>query len=108
MTKQRDSYLDIYGSRGAISVGWKKSSHLDFSHGKWVTFGHGYNKVQAFRNQIDNFSRAIRGEESLLITGEDAMASVNIIESAYKALRQNQWIPVPNLLPHAEKWQGAN
>jgi predicted dehydrogenase len=94
ITKQRESYLDIYGSRGAISVGWKKSSYLDFSFGKWVSFGHGYNKVQAFRSQIENFSRAIRGEESLLLCGEDAMASVSIIESAYKALRQNQWIPV--------------
>jgi predicted dehydrogenase len=94
ITKQRDSYLDIYGSRGAISVGWKKSSYLDFSIGKWVNFGHGYNKVQAFRSQIENFARAIRGEEPLLITGEDAIASVYMIESAYKALRQNQWVPV--------------
>jgi predicted dehydrogenase len=96
ITKQRDSYLDIYGSRGAISIGWKKSSHLDFAHGKWVAFGHGYNKVQAFRSQIENFSRAIREEEPLLITGEDAIASVSTIESAYKALRQNQWVPVSN------------
>jgi predicted dehydrogenase len=103
ITKQRNSYLDIYGSRGAISIGWKKSSHLDFSHGEWVVFGHGYNKVQAFRSQIENFSRAIRGEESLLITGEDAIASVDIVESAYKALRQNQWIPVSNSSNHIER-----
>jgi predicted dehydrogenase len=96
ITKQRDSYLDIYGSRGALSIGWKKSSYLDFSHGKWVPFGRGYNKLQAFRSQIENFSRAIRDEEPLLITGEDAIASVKIIESAYKALRQNQWVPVFN------------
>jgi predicted dehydrogenase len=94
ITKQRDGFLDIYGSRGAISIGWEKSSHLDFAHGKWVAFGNGYNKVQAFRSQIANFSRAIRGEESLLTTGEDAIASVRIIQSAYKALHQNQWIPV--------------
>jgi predicted dehydrogenase len=99
ISKQRDSFLDIYGSRGAISIGWKKSSYLDFSHGKWVSFGRGYNKVQAFRSQIENFSKAIRGEEPLLITGEDAMASVQIIESAYRALRQNQWIPVSSLAP---------
>jgi predicted dehydrogenase len=108
MMKQRDSYLDIYGSRGAISIGWKKSSHLDFSHGKWVAFGRGYNKVQAFRSQIENFSRAIRGEEPLLITGEDAIASVNIIESAYKALRLNQWVPVSNSSNHAENQRKLN
>jgi len=94
ISKHRDSFLDIYGSRGAISVGWKSSSYIDFSVGQWVPFGNGYNKVQAFRSQIDNFSKAIRGEEPLLITGEDAMASVNIIESAYRALRQDQWVPV--------------
>jgi predicted dehydrogenase len=99
ITKQRNSYLDIYGSRGAISIGWKKSSHLDFAHGKWAAFGHGYNKVQAFRSQIENFSRAIRGEEPLLLSGEDAIASVNIVDSAYQALRQNQWIPVSNSSP---------
>lgn len=94
ISKQRDSYLDIYGSQGAISIGWKKSSYVDFSNGKWVEFGSGYNKIQAFHSQIENFSKAIRGEEPLLITGEDALASVYIIESAYKALRRNQWIPV--------------
>jgi predicted dehydrogenase len=108
ITKQRDSYLDIYGSRGAVSIGWKRSSHLDFAHGKWVPFGRGYNKIQAFRSQIKNFSRAIRGEEPLLITGEDAIASVNIIESAYKALRQNQWVPVFNSLNPAVVQRRAN
>jgi predicted dehydrogenase len=102
ITKQRDSYLDIYGARGAISIGWKRSSHLDFAHGKWMAFGNGYNKVQAFRSQIENFSRAIRGEEPLLISGEDAMASVCIIESAYKALRQNQWVPVSDSPTYAQ------
>src|SRR5208283_13376 len=67
ITKQRHSFLDIYGTRGAISIGWKKSSKLDFSHGEWVPFGTGYNKIQAFRSQIENFSRAIREEEPLLI-----------------------------------------
>ena len=97
INKQRDGFLDIYGARGAVSVGWKRSSHLDFAHGKWMPFGNGYNKIQAFRNQIENFSRALRGEEQLLITAEDAMASVSIIESAYHALHLNQWVPVPIL-----------
>jgi predicted dehydrogenase len=108
ISKLRDSFLDIYGSRGAISIGWKKSSHLDFSHGKWVTFGHGYNKLQAFRSQIQNFSRAIREEEPLLITGEDAIASVDMVESAYRALRQNQWTPVSNSSRQADMRRKVN
>jgi predicted dehydrogenase len=95
ISTHRDSYLDIYGSRGAISVGWKQSKYLAFSNGRWIEFGKGYDKIQAFRSQIENFSRAIRGEEFLLITGEDAIASVRVIESAYEALRQKQWTPVP-------------
>lgn len=102
ITKQRDSYLDIYGSRGALSIGWKQSRHLDYARGEWVVFGNGYNKLLAFRNQIENFSRAIRGEEAPLITDEDAMASVSVVEAAYRALRLNQWIPV------AEPWSTFN
>jgi predicted dehydrogenase len=94
MAKHRDSFLDIYGTRGAVSIGWKRSSHLDFAHGKWMAFGNGYSKIQAFRSQLANFSNAILGEEPLLITAEDAIASVCIIESAYKALHLDQWIPV--------------
>lgn len=90
ISKRNDSYLDIYGTRGAISVGWKRSQYLDYSHGEWVEFGHGYSKVKAFRNQIENFSRALRDEETLSITGEDAIASVRMIESAYEALRRSQ------------------
>jgi predicted dehydrogenase len=94
ITKKRESYLDIYGSLGAISIGWKESKHLDYARGEWVVIGNGYNKVQAFRSQIENFSRALRGQETLLITDEDAMASVSVVEAAYRALRRDQWTPI--------------
>ena len=94
MSNRRDSFVDIYGTRGAVSVGWKQSARLDFAHQEWTPFGDGYRKVRAFRRQIENFCRAIRGEESMLITPEDAVASVAIIECAYSSLRQNQWVPV--------------
>jgi predicted dehydrogenase len=94
MSNRRDSFVDIYGTRGAVSVGWKQSARLDFAHQEWTPFGGGYHKIRAFRRQIENFCRAIRGEESLLITPADALASVAFIECAYNALRQNQWVPV--------------
>jgi hypothetical protein len=34
------------------------------------------------------------GEERLLINGQDAIASVDVIESAYASMRDNHWIPV--------------
>jgi len=94
INKELDSYVNIYGSRGTISVGWKESKFRQSSSPDWIVFGKGYNKVQAFRSQIDNFCKAIRGEEALLITAEDALASVEVIEAAYAALRQHPWIPV--------------
>jgi predicted dehydrogenase len=94
INKELDSFLNIYGSHGSVSVGWKESRYRQSSSRDWVVFGKGYDKVAAFTNQIDNFSRAIVGEESLLVTAEDALASVEVIEAAYAALRENRWTAV--------------
>ena len=92
--KEFDSYINIYGSNGTIAVGWKESRYRQSSSPDWIVFGKGYNKIHAFRSQIDNFSKAIHGQEALLVTAEDALASVEVIEAAYKALRRNHWIAV--------------
>jgi predicted dehydrogenase len=92
--KQRPSFLDIYGSRGAISIGWKESKYLDYAVGRWVTFGSGYDKLEAFSSQIDNFSRAIQGVEPMLLSEDEAVSSVVIMEAAYRALRQSQWVEI--------------
>lgn len=94
INKELDSFINIYGSHGTVSVGWKESKYRQSSSRDWVVFGKGYNKVEAFRSQINNFARAIAGEEALLITPEDALASVEVIEAAYAALRQNRWTTV--------------
>jgi predicted dehydrogenase len=94
MNKELGSYINIYGSQGTIFVGWNESKYRQSGSRDWVVFGKGYDKVQAFRSQIDNFSRAIAGEEMLLITAEEAVASVEVIEAAYAALRKNNWTNV--------------
>lgn len=100
INKELDYYIRIYGSHGTISVGWKESKYRQASSQDWIVFGNGYNKVQSFQSQIDNFSKAIRKEESLLITVEDAIASVEVIEAAYVSLNQNRWTAVqPELSP---------
>ena len=99
INKELDSYINIYGSSGTISVGWKESKYRQSSSRDWVVFGKGYDKVQAFRSQIENFTRAIRGEEMLLITPEDALASVMVISAAYNALHQHRWTSVCYDLP---------
>lgn len=94
MNKEQPTYLNIYGSHGTILVGWKESKYRRSSDDEWIVFGKGYNKVQAFSSQLENFVGAIRGEEALLIKPEDAMASVEVIETAYEALWRSSWQPV--------------
>lgn len=94
INKEQDSYVQIYGSEGTVSIGWKESKYRQASGRDWVVFGKGYDKVQAFSSQVDNFARAIRGEEALRITAEDAVASVEAVQAAYTALSQDQWTPI--------------
>lgn len=100
--KEQPSYVNIYGSHGTVSVGWKESRYRPSSSSDWVVFGKGYSKIQAFGAQIDNFSKAILGQERLLITPDDALASVDAIEAAYSSLRQDHWIRLGSGLTAAE------
>ncbi len=106
LNKELDSYLNIYGSRGTIAVGWKESRYRQSSSSDWIVFGTGYDKVQAFRSQIDNFAGAILGAEMLLITAEDALASVETIEAAYSSLRRLHWTAVRRGAPRAVRPNG--
>lgn len=94
LNKEVDHYIVIYGSHGTLRVGWKQSSYRQCTAADWVTFGNGYDKVGAFRRQIENFSAAIQGHETLRITADDAVASVEAIQAAYQALEEGTWIPV--------------
>jgi predicted dehydrogenase len=94
LQKDLDNFIDIYGSNGAIHVGWRESKYRQSSSSDWMVFGHGYDKIRAFRRNIENFCRALLGEEMLLVSTEDAIASVEVIEAAYKSLAENHWIRV--------------
>jgi predicted dehydrogenase len=96
INKELDRYISVYGTQGTVFVGWQESKYRQSSSPQWTTFGHGYDKIQAFRSQICNFARALRGREILLINGEDALASVRVIEAAYDSLRENHWTDVGN------------
>ncbi len=94
INKELDSFINIYGTHGTVSVGWKESKYRQSSGRDWVVFGKGYNKLQAFGAQIANFARAVRGEEALLISPEDALASVEAIEAAYADLKRTHFVSV--------------
>lgn len=94
ISKERETYLNVFGTHGTAMVGWRESKYRQHAAREWVTFGNGYHKVQAFRDQLSNFTRACRDGESLLITADDALASVRSIEAAYRSLREPHWTPL--------------
>lgn len=94
LNKEMDSYLDIYGSRGTVRVGWKESKYRQDGSADWVRFGTGYDKLQAFRSNLENFSAAVRGREQLVTSTNDALASVEVVDAAYRSLRHSHWEPV--------------
>lgn len=94
INKELPNFISIYGTNGTLHIGWGASKYKLNSNPDWITFGKGYDKVQAFKSKIENFANAIHGTEELLTKPEDALASVEVIEAAYKSLNQNLWTPV--------------
>ena len=94
INKELDWFVKVFGTHGTAVVGWKESKYRQHSARDWIKFGEGYNKVQAFRDELGNFARACRDSEQLLITAEDALANVKVIETAYRSLREPVWTKV--------------
>lgn len=101
VNKELPNYISIYGSEGTIHVGWKEARFRRSSDAEWTIYGRGYDKVQAFGSQLDNFAAAVAGHEPLRITLEDALASVEVIETAYDAMWRTSWVPVEQSLSQA-------
>jgi predicted dehydrogenase len=94
INKELPYFISIYGTNGSLHIGWRESKYKLHSSPDWTVFGTGYDKVASFRGKIENFSGALRGKEKLFIQPADALASVKVIEAAYKSLNQNLWQPV--------------
>lgn len=91
INKELPYFISVYGTNGTLHIGWRESKYKLHSSPDWTVFGKGYDKVASFRGKIENFSKALRGKEELRINPPDALASVQVIEAAYKSLRQNLW-----------------
>ena len=94
INKELPNFISVYGTNGTLHIGWRESKYKLNSSPDWTIFGKGYDKVQAFRSKIENFAHAIQGKEELLIKPEDALASVEVIEAAYRSLNENLWTRV--------------
>lgn len=94
VSKELPYFIAVYGSAGTMLVGWRESKYRRAGEQEWTVFGNGYDKVAAFQRQIENFAGAVRGEEPLVVTPEDALASVQVIEAAYRSLSRGAWEPI--------------
>jgi predicted dehydrogenase len=94
INKELPYFISIYGTNGTLHIGWRESKYKLDSSPDWTVFGNGYDKVASFKGKIENFGNALRGKEDLFITPADALASVQVIDAAYKSLNQNLWQPV--------------
>lgn len=90
--KENDSYINIYGTEGTLSIGWRESKYRQHEKLNWVVFGQGYNKQQTFQNQMRHFVRCVQGLDRPIITPLDGLESVRVIEAAYRSSGVNKWM----------------
>lgn len=91
---ESEHYLRIYGTDGAIMLGWTRSRFRHGSNPAWISFGSGYDPHAALSAQVDNFCRSLSGEEPLMTGPEDGLASVQAIAAAYRSLRCDRWVSI--------------
>lgn len=89
--KEVDAYVRVHGSLGTLEVGWKSSRYKLKGHPGWTAFGTGYDKVRALASQLRNFAGSILGSEQPMISDEDALSSVAVIDAAYRSALDLQW-----------------
>jgi predicted dehydrogenase len=94
INKELPYFISVYGTNGTLHIGWKESKYKLNSSPDWTVFGKGYDKVASFKGKIENFGDALRAKAELYIKPADALASVQVIDAAYKSMRQNLWQPV--------------
>lgn len=99
---QSNYYIEIYGTEGAIKVGWKDSIYQHSGHPNWISYGVGYQKIGAFKSQLENFVNTIYGTQEPLIKQEGGLASISLIEAAYESLKTGQWVEVEENAVHAK------
>lgn len=92
-----DTYLEVYGSEGTIRIGWRGGAMRTNADAEWRPFGPAYDKIECMGAQVRNFARACRGEEATAVSDADAVASVQVIEAAYRSMGSGEWTAVEPL-----------
>ncbi len=94
LDKDQAHFLHVYGSEGLLRVGWQESL-LRTGDGQVERFGDGYDKLDAFRRQLEDFAAVIRTGSAPRVSGADALSSVEVIQAAYRSLEEGRWQRVP-------------
>lgn len=89
--KETPAYVRVHGSLGTIEIGWQQSRCKRVGEPQWTPLGKGYDKIAAFAAQLRDFAANIRGAQPT-IDDSDALASVAVIEAAYRSATQSRWI----------------
>jgi predicted dehydrogenase len=92
-----EDYLHLYGSEGALRIGWRRSEYRTNRDIAWRGFAGPYDKITCMSAQLRNFCQALRGEEPLAISAVDAIASVQVIDAAYRSLAVGDWTAVESV-----------
>lgn len=89
----RDSYVTVYGSDGALEVGWV-TCRLRMAGEAWRDLGGGYDKVDCHRRMHADFANVLRtdGRDShAWLYNSASLQTVSAIEAAYRSLSSGQW-----------------
>lgn len=91
-----EHFVEIHGALGTLQIGWRGSRYR--TSGDWIPFGSGYDKHRAFSAQLHHFAEVTRGTATPIIDHDDALASVHIVDAAYRAAARGTWESAPTPL----------
>jgi predicted dehydrogenase len=94
MAAHNESYVVVRGTGGTLKIGWAESMLRRSNGGDWSTFGSGYSKMEALRTNVEDFAACALGYAPMRITTSDVMASVRVVDGAYRAIRSRQWVDI--------------
>jgi predicted dehydrogenase len=89
-----ESFVELDGRTGHVSVGWKSSRFITDSAAGWTEFSGPYDKHAAFRRNLDNVLDALDTGAVPLVGPADALASVHVIDAAYRSLDAGTWVEI--------------
>jgi predicted dehydrogenase len=93
-----DWFVRLHGSEGVIEIGWRES-RLRRAGGSWTSFAGGYDKQLAFTRQLAEFCRSLRGEPGMLVSSDEALHAVSVIQAAYLSISRGSWVGLDSIEP---------